>query len=38
MKARIIYALHMILPTSFFAWHLSRLDPNTLEELRRLFA
>lgn len=38
IKIRVLYALHMIAPLAFAAWHLERLRPSTLLELRALFS
>lgn len=37
IKARVLYAVHMLAPLSFVLWHIERLDLATLLELRRLF-
>lgn len=38
IKIRAIYALHMLAPLAFAAWHFQRLQPSTLLELRALFS
>lgn len=38
IKVRAIYAIHMLAPLAFAAWHIERLRPSTLLELRALFS
>lgn len=38
IKLRVLYAIHMIAPLAFAAWHIQRLQPSTLLELRALFS
>ena len=37
IKLRALYAVHMLAPLAFVAWHIDRLRPETLQGLRALF-
>lgn len=37
LKLRCIYAIHMLAPLAFAAWHIPRLSPDTLRGLHTLF-
>jgi hypothetical protein len=38
LKLRTIYALHMLAPVAFVAWHIQRLSSDTIQGLSRMFA